>query len=161
MSWLRRLLGDSSDTSTASVDYLAEALALESAGDIAGATTSYRLALRDRPDDPKVLQNFAILLSKTGQPDEAIRQYRKALAADPSLAGAHYGVGFLLLKRGVLPEAITHLEAFVRLQGGRDDAASARWVAHAEATLAQLRERVAASGVPLDAPPFAPATLER
>lgn len=144
MSWLRRLLGDAGPRPSTSVDYLAEALALESAGDTAGATTSYRLALRDRPDDPKVLQNFAILLSKTGQPDEAIRHYRRALDADPSLSGAHYGIAFLLLKRGDARGAIRHLEAFVATASASPSADSARWVAHAQLTLDQLRARDAA-----------------
>jgi tetratricopeptide (TPR) repeat protein len=139
MSWLRRLLGDAVPRPAGPVDFLAEALALEGAGDASGAITSYRLALRDRPDDPKVLQNFAILLSKTGQPDEAIRHYRRALDVDPSLVGAHYGVGFLLLKRGDVRGAIRHLETFVASSQASGD--SARWVSHAQVTLDQLRVR--------------------
>jgi Flp pilus assembly protein TadD len=141
MSWLRRLFGDESPRPAGSVDFLAEALALESAGDTSGATTSYRLALRDRPNDPKVLQNFAILLSKTGQPEEAIRHYRRALEADPSLAGAHYGIAFLLLKRSDVRGAARHLEAFIATAG--DTGESARWVEHARVTLEQLRVREA------------------
>jgi tetratricopeptide (TPR) repeat protein len=142
MSWLRRLLGDASPRPATTVDFLAEALALESAGDASAAITSYRLALRDRPDDTKVLQNFAILLSKTGQPDEAIRHYRRALEVNPALVGAHYGIGFLLLKRGDTRGAIRHLESFVAASQASGD--SAKWVAHAQMTLDQLRVQDAA-----------------
>ena len=44
------------------LDYLNEALALERQGDFDAALTSYRLALRDHPDDLRILQNMAIIL---------------------------------------------------------------------------------------------------
>ena len=43
---------------------------------------------------------MAIAFTKTGQPEEAIRHYKRALELDDTLGGAHYGVAFLLLKRG-------------------------------------------------------------
>ena len=99
MTWWRRLVGGSSGRDPRPTDFLAEALDLESRGDYANALTSYRLALRERPDDPGVLQNIAIAFSKTGQPEEAVRTYRRALQLDADLQGAHYGLAFLLLKR--------------------------------------------------------------
>ena len=82
MNWWRRLVGGSSERTSRPTDFLAEALDLESRGDYANALTSYRLALRERPDDLGVLQNIAIAFSKTGQPEEAIRTYRRALQLD-------------------------------------------------------------------------------
>ena len=76
------------------IDYLTEALALERQGDFDAALTSYRLALRDHPNDPRILQNMAIAFSKTGQLDDAVRSYRRALELDPQLSGAHYGLAF-------------------------------------------------------------------
>lgn len=138
MSWWHRLTGGSPgrDGSSRAPNYLAEAIELEARGDYANALTSYRLALRERPDDPKVLQNIAIAFSKTGQPEEAIRHYRRALEVQPSLAGAHYGLAFLLLKRQDTAGCAAHLEAFLRTS--RRDAESAPFVAHAERTLAAL-----------------------
>ncbi len=138
MSWWHRLTGGSSerDGSSRSTDYLAEAIDLEARGDFANALTSYRLALRQRPDDPKVLQNIAIAFSKTAQPEEAIRHYRRALELEPSLSGAHYGLAFLLLKRSDRAGCAAHLEAFLRTT--RRDDASTRFIAHAERTLASL-----------------------
>ena len=139
MTWWRRLVGGTSGRSTTRpTDFLAEALELESRGDYSNALTSYRLALRERPDDLRVLQNIAIAFSKTGQPEEAIRTYRRALQLDPNLAGAHYGLAFLLLKRNDTQHAGMHLEAFLR-NSKETDARAARFRAHAQKTLDELR----------------------
>jgi tetratricopeptide (TPR) repeat protein len=138
MTWWSRLVGGTSGRSTRPTDFLAEALELEARGDYSNALTSYRLALRERPDDLRVLQNIAIAFSKTGQPEEAIRTYRRALQLDPELAGAHYGLAFLLLKRTDTSGAATHLEAFLR-NSKETDARAARFREHAQKTLDDLR----------------------
>ncbi|HET7024843.1 MAG TPA: tetratricopeptide repeat protein [Gemmatimonadales bacterium] len=145
MDILRRIFGrDSADTPRPQrLDYLNEALALERQGDYEAALTSYRLALRDNPTDTRILQNMAIAFTKTDRPEEALRQYRRALDVDPSLTGAHYGIGFLLLKRGDVAGAAEHLREFLsRPPRGAD---ADRWVKHAEST---LRELDAAPGRP-------------
>ncbi len=134
MTWWSRIFGGTSARNSRTTDFLAEALALEARGDFPNALTSYRLALRERPDDLRVLQNIAIAFSKTGQPEEAIRTYRRALQIDPSLAGAHYGLAFLLLKRGDTAHAGLHLDAFLR-NSADSDAASTKFRAHAQKTL--------------------------
>lgn len=118
------------------LDYLNEALALERQGDFDAALTSYRLALRDHPNDPRILQNMAIALSKTGRMDDAMRMYRRALDLDPQLSGAHYGLAFLLLKRGDAEAAEKHLDAF--LSNAPQSAESDRWIRHAQQTLDNL-----------------------
>jgi len=138
MSWWHRLTGGTTgrDDSSRAPNYLSEAIDLEARGDYANALTSYRLALRQHPDDPRVLQNIAIAFSKTGQPEEAIRHYRRALEVEPSLAGAHYGLAFLLLKRSDTAGCAAHLEAFLRTTRRGEE--SAAFVAHAERTLSAL-----------------------
>jgi len=138
MSWWRRLLGQNSTPSPKSqrVDYLAEALGLERQGDYDGAITSYRLALRDRPNDPRILQNMAIAYSRLGRLEDAIRSYNRALTFDPGLSGAHYGLAFLLLKRGDDDGARQHLTAFLQHPPAGDE--SERWIAHARQALASL-----------------------
>ncbi len=118
------------------LDYLNEALALERQGEYEAALTSYRLALRDNPDDPRILQNMAIAFTKTGQPDEAVRHYRKALEVDDTLVGAHYGVAFLLLRRGESEVAREHLQAFLNQPPRGPDAD--RWIQHAEKALGHI-----------------------
>jgi tetratricopeptide (TPR) repeat protein len=139
MSWWSRLTGGNPESESKSkrVDYLREALGLEKQGDYDAALTSYRLALRDRPNDQRVLQNMAIAHSRLGQVDDAMRCYRKALELDPALAGAHYGLAFLLLKRGERAEAQEHLERFLAVAPQSPDAQ--RWVEHATSTLERLR----------------------
>jgi tetratricopeptide (TPR) repeat protein len=118
------------------LDYLNEGLALERQGDYEAALTSYRLAFRDNPSDSRILLNMAIAFTKTSQPEEAIRHYKRALELDPSLVGAHYGVAFLLLKRGDVQQAAEHLRAFLARPPKGPDAE--RWIRHAESALRDI-----------------------
>ena len=140
MGLFRRLLGgrgaDDRPIKPQRLDYLNEALALERQGDYDAAITSYRLALRDHPKEPRILQNLAIALSRIGNSEDAIRHYRLALEGDPSLAGAHYGLAFLLLKRGEADGATHHLKAFL---GNPPRGVDARkWIGHAEQALRDI-----------------------
>ena len=139
MSWLSRLLGakSQSEVRPKRLDYLTEALVLERQGDYDAALTSYRLALRDTPDDTRVLQNMAIAYSRLGRLEEAVKFYQRALEIDSSAAGAHYGLAFLLVKRGDGSGAERHLEAFLASPPSGDEAQ--RWIRHAHAALEQLR----------------------
>jgi len=122
------------------LDYLNEALALERQGDYEAALTSYRLALRDHPDDPRVLQNMAIAFTKTNQVGEAIRHYRRALECDTSLAGAHYGLAFLLLKSGENEGAVDHLRQFLARPPRGPDAE--KWTEHARQALDEIEREL-------------------
>ena len=105
---------------------------------MANALTSYRLAIRENPNDLDALQNIAILFSRTRQPEEAMRAYRRVLEVDPENAGGHYGLAFLLLKRNDTLHAGKHLEAFLR-SSMEGDESTMRFRAHAEKTLRKLR----------------------
>jgi Flp pilus assembly protein TadD len=137
MSWWRRLIGGRSDDELRPqrLDYLAEALTLERQGDFDAALTSYRLALRDKPDDHKVLMNMAIAYSRLGRLGEAERCYGRTLEVKPDHAGAHYGVAFIKAKRGDRTGAEMHLEAFLAAPGKADMAN----IDHARETLKALR----------------------
>ena len=139
MSWFSRMLGGKSDggLKPQRLDYLNEALALERQGDFDAALTSYRLAMRDHPNDPRILQNMAIAYSRTGRLEEAVRAYRRALDLDPLLSGAHYGLAFLQLKRGDVGAAAKHLQAF--LDAPPPGTETERWVRHARQTLDELQ----------------------
>ena len=138
MGFWRRLFGGSGadDIAPQRLDYLNEALALERQGDYEAALTSYRLALRDHPNDARILQNMAIAFTKTRRIDEAIRHYRRALELDRDLAGAHYGLAFLLLKRGDPDGATQHLRAFLTHPPKGPDAQ--KWIEHATQALRDL-----------------------
>jgi tetratricopeptide (TPR) repeat protein len=139
MSWLSRLFGGRSESELKPqrLDYLNEALALERSGDYDAAITSYRLALRAKPDDTRVLQNLAIALTRVNRFEEAIKAYRQALVLKPTLSGPHYGLAFLHLKRGERDNAIEHLEAFLAAPPASGE--PERWIEHARETLTTLR----------------------
>lgn len=144
MGLFRRIFGRTADGGDVPVrpqrlDYLNEALALERQGDFDAAIVSYRLALRDHPNDPRILQNLAIAFSRTGKLDDAIRHYRRALELDPSLAGAHYGLGFLLMRRGEADGAAKHFQAFLENPPKGPD--GQRWIEHATAALREMELR--------------------
>ena len=148
MSWWRRLFGNSSGRPTRPprLDYLGEALALEKQGNYDAALTSYRLAMRDFPNDPKIVTNLAIACTKTGRFDEALRSYKRALELDPRLAGAHYGLAFLLLKKGDAAGTEQHLLAFLAHPPKGEDAA--QWIAHAQSTLERLQSGSSVDSMP-------------
>ena len=54
------------------------------------------------------------------------------------LAGAHYGLAFLLLRRGDTSDAAFHLEAFL-MDPPPPSAEAERWVRHARETLERIR----------------------
>lgn len=139
MSFWDKLRGAKSSSQpgrSGKLNYLSEGLALEKQGDYDAALTSYRLALREQPNNVRVLENMAIAFSKLGQSDDAIRSYKRALSIEPKLSGAHYGLAYLLLKRSEVSDAAYHLEAF--LMDAPTGPESQRWVAHAKQTLDQL-----------------------
>ena len=81
---------------------------------------------------------MAIAFTKTNRHDDAIRTYRRALEIDGTLAGAHYGLAFLLLKRGERDQAARHLRAFLARPPRGSDAQ--KWVEHANQSLIALGE---------------------
>ncbi|TVR60967.1 MAG: hypothetical protein EA422_13205 [Gemmatimonadales bacterium] len=125
------------DQSAEKVDYYKEGLALLKQGQFHEALTSFRLALKDSPGDTVVLQQIAIAYTRIGMTEEAAKTYRHVLQKDPSAVGAHYGLAYLLLRKGEESDAIRHLEAFLAAPPRGADAQE--HVNHARSTLAQLR----------------------
>ncbi|MHB1169176.1 MAG: tetratricopeptide repeat protein [Longimicrobiales bacterium] len=128
------------------VDYYAEGLELMSVGKYHDALTSFRLALRESPQDPSILQQVAMAYTRIGMTDQAARTYRQVLDQKPNSAGAHYGLAFLLLHDGQSEEAANHLEQF--LAAPPDGAEAQRHVDHARTTLAELRGTTAEAPEP-------------
>ena len=118
-------------------DYYQEGLDLAEQERFHEALTSLRLALRERPGDVATLEQMAIVYTRMGMTDEAIKMYQRALEKKPRSAGAHYGIAFLYLNRGRATETAFHLEEFLRVGDTIPD--SDRHVEHARATLAELQ----------------------
>ena len=132
MGFWKRLIGER----TEEVDFYEEGLAMLNAGKYHEALTSLRLALRDAPTDAAVLQQIAIAQTRIGMTDEAVRTYRKVLSINADSPGAHYGIAFLLIKKGDPIKGAEHLRTFLASPPRGPDAA--RWVQHAETTLEDL-----------------------
>ena len=120
-------------------DYFREGLDLASEERYHEALTSLRLALREHPGDVATLEQMAIVYTRMGMTDEAIKMYQRALEKDPDSAGAHYGIAFLYLNRGRETEAAVHLDAFLR--SGADIPGSEKHASHARETLDGLRQK--------------------
>ena len=136
----KKLFGDDSDR----VDYYREGVELLNVGKYHEALTSFRLALRDSPNDAAVMQQIAIAYTRIGMTDEAVKTYRTVLATQPTAAGAHYGLAFLLLRQGRGDEAGEHLRAF--LAAPPEGPVARRHVAHAQETLQELARGVTSDG---------------
>jgi len=124
------------DSGRGSTDYYEEGVALVGQELYHEALTSFRLALKDRPDDPATLEQIAVTYTHIGLLDEAARSYLRALELRPRSPAAHYGLAFLLLRSGEEEDAAAHLRAF--LEQARRDGEEARQIDHAERTLARL-----------------------
>src|SRR6476646_10291240 len=74
---------------------------------------------------------------KPKPPAENLDYLNEALAIERQLSGAHYGLAFLLLRRGDVSDAAFHLEAFL-MDPPRSQEAE-RWVKHAQKTLDEMK----------------------
>lgn len=135
MTWWKRLFGGGDDSER--VDYYQEGLDLLAEERYYEALTSFRLALRESPGDLGILQQIAVAYTRIGMTEEAAKTYRHVLQKDPTVAGAHYGLAFLLLRAGHDDrEVAEHLRAFLRHAPAEPEAA--RHIEHAREALARL-----------------------
>ncbi len=118
------------------VDYYREGLELLKVEKYHEALTSFRLALREAPNDQAVSQQIAITYTRIGMFDEAKKTYRGVLERDAAASGAHYGLAFLLLREGREEEAVQHLRAFLAQPPEGPEAQ--RHIQHARGKLAEL-----------------------
>ncbi len=135
MAWWKKIIGGGDDSER--IDYYEEGLALLREGRFHEALTSFRLSLKESPGDPVVLQQIAITYTRIGMTEEATKTYRHVLQKDSEAAGAHYGLAYLLLRKGQEREAARHLEAFLGNPPRGPEAGE--HISHARATLARLR----------------------
>ncbi|HEX9887360.1 MAG TPA: tetratricopeptide repeat protein [Longimicrobiales bacterium] len=133
MTWWNKLFGgDDRDRP----DYYDEGLDLLAEGKYHEALTSFRLALKEAPGDPVILQQIAIAYTRIGMTDEAVKTYRHVLQKYPEAPGAHYGLAFLFLRSGQESGAEEHLRAF--LAHAPPDPEAGEHIAHARSALAEL-----------------------
>ena len=133
MAWWNKLFGSER---SGRVDYYDEGLALLGEGKFHEALTSLRLALKEHPGDPVILQQTAIVYTRIGMTEEAAKTYRHVLRKDPAASGAHYGLAFLLLRAGNREDAAEQLRAF--LANPPHGEGADQHITHARSTLTQL-----------------------
>jgi len=131
---------------TDEVDYYQEGVDLLRVAKYHDALVSFRLALKQTPNDTAVLQQIAITHTRIGMTDEAAKTYRQVLERDSNAAGAHYGLAFLLLRSGQRQDAERHLRSFLELAPTGADAE--RHIEHARQTLSELEAGAAVDGEP-------------
>jgi Flp pilus assembly protein TadD len=129
----------------AAPNYYREGVKLAAQGKLHEALTSFRLALKEEPEDAEIMQQMALVYTHIGLPDEAIRFYEDSLTVTDKAPAAHYGLAFLYLNRGDEANARRHLRAFLEEPPADEEAA-----AHVEHALSTLRRL--ATGGSADAP---------
>ena len=136
MSWFTKLINGRSGSDQREPDYYEEGTVLLQEEKYHEALTSFRLALRESPNDTDVLLQIAVTYTRIGMTDEAMKTYRRVLELKPHAAGAHYGLAFLLANQQQTDEAVAHLRAFLARPPASPHAQ--RHVAHARAKLDEL-----------------------
>jgi TolA-binding protein len=78
--------------------------------------------------NPTALYNQGVNLWNQGKSEEARPLFEQAIAADPSMADAHYMLGMVYVGMDKKPEAIKALETYLKLAPTGDKAATAKAV---------------------------------
>ncbi len=84
--------------------------------DFAGAETEYRRALELAPQDPRVTQALATLLSNLGRLDEGVALTQAAIVLDPLRSGAHFNLAHYLTALGRYDDAEAALRKSIALE---------------------------------------------
>jgi Tfp pilus assembly protein PilF len=124
--------------SVSSVAQLQRAIEADRAGDYETAEALYEDLVRIRPDDPNIRARFGDNLARQSKLGPAKEQYEAALAVDPQLGSAHYGLGTMLNFEGDYDGAAGHYRA--ALESMPDDARTMLNLAGILAFQGELRE---------------------
>ncbi|MDX1401172.1 MAG: sulfotransferase [Kiloniellales bacterium] len=92
------------------------ALAHRGLGDYGKAREFADGALAAAPDNAELLANKASILSRSGHLEEALRLYRRAIALEPRLTGAHLGIANIASSKGDVERAARAYKQALELQ---------------------------------------------
>lgn len=95
-----------------------DAVAAQQRGDDATAIRKYRELLKIRPDVIEARANLGATLARQGRYDEAIEQYRAALAKDQGNGALQFNLALAYYKKGDLPNAVKQLDSVYRADPG-------------------------------------------
>lgn len=90
------------------------ATALREHGDLAGAVSCYRRALKLKPDYAPALHNLGLSLLDRDEADEAEDSFRRLLEISPADATAHFGLANALYARTRYDDAIASFRTAIR-----------------------------------------------
>lgn len=91
----------------------ARATQLHEAGDITGAIRGYETILASHPNRPDVLSNLGAAYSRLGRYEDAIAQYKKALALDSRNHAIRFNLAIAYYKAALFTEAASELSLFL------------------------------------------------
>src|SRR3954470_11919932 len=94
-----------------------DAVAAQQRGDAATAIRKYQELLKLRPDVVEARANLGAVLSREGRFDDAIEQYRAALAKSADNAPLRMNLALAYYKKGAYQEAARDLETLRRAAG--------------------------------------------
>jgi tetratricopeptide (TPR) repeat protein len=92
---------------------------LHADGNLAGAESHYREAVRHDATSGLAWYNLGVLFEDTMRGEHALSCYEQAVKADPELADAHYNLALLYERLGRQRDAVRHLAIFRRLSPRR------------------------------------------
>ncbi len=84
--------------------------------DYASPVSLWRTVVKALPENVRALNNLGKALDAEGQPEEAIKHYRRAISLRPDMFEAHYNMGILLGSRGNIDAAIACYREALRLK---------------------------------------------
>ena len=85
-------------------------------GDFQDAIDSYRIYLRQNPNDPDAINNLAAALVEAHKPDEALATIQTAVRLTPKHVAANATLGYVLLELGRPDEALRQFRHAVELK---------------------------------------------
>jgi Flp pilus assembly protein TadD len=121
---------------------LAEGLALQARGELAGAEARYRRALALAPDHPAATHALGLVATQRGRLAEAIPLLRKSVTLDSANASFHANLGAALIAAGHMEDAARSCRQAVALKP--DLAAAQQNLGRALNALGQLPDALAA-----------------
>ena len=96
--------------------FFQQALELHQAGDIIGAIAAYQASLNLNPDNPGAHSNLGAAYVRLGRYDEAIKEYRSAVYADPKNVAFQFNLALAFYKSAQVPSAAESFAAVITLQ---------------------------------------------
>ena len=91
-----------------------EGVALQKKGDLDGAVTRYKNAIRLNPNDPRAYYNLGIIYQKRKQYDLARNSYAYALELNPGMVNARYNLGLVYRDLRRIDDAVRELNTVLR-----------------------------------------------